>query len=242
MRERGLLVGAAFLLAVLATAAVFLYVNNVRKEAKTGGELVGVIVSQQGIPAGTDLDPLIDAGAFREIQVPSDAVVSGAVTSLSQLQGGITREAILANEQIASARLVGSEQLPGGALGIPKGMQAITLALELAPAVGDEVQQGDHVTVFASGSFTTIKRGQELSETGSDTVVPSALVLKVVDPDPSDSDAGKTLLVTLALTPRDGESVLGSQVSNEVWLGLLPPGEAAVSPAATPTPTTSPTT
>jgi Flp pilus assembly protein CpaB len=118
-------------------------------------------------------------------------------------------------------------------------MEAVTLAMTQPQAVGNEVQQGDRVTVYSSGTFSRIKRGQEISESGAEVVVPDALILKVTDPDPSDDSPERLLLITLALTPRDAESVLAARVENDVWLGLLPPGVEA---SPTPTPTPSPTT
>ncbi len=101
MRSRGLVVAIAAVLAVVAAAAVVLYTNGVKNDAETGGSLALVIVANQDIPANTPLNPLIDGGAFGELQIPSDAVVDGAVSSLEQLAGQTTTSPILANEQIA---------------------------------------------------------------------------------------------------------------------------------------------
>ena len=64
-----------------------------------------VIVSKVDIPARTDLDQLIKDDQFRAIEVPQDAVVGGAVTSIDQLSHRRTRVAILAGEQILVARI-----------------------------------------------------------------------------------------------------------------------------------------
>jgi len=64
MKERGLVVVLAFLLAIGATAAVFLYVNGVKHDATSGGTTTQVIVSKQVIPSGTNLDGLVSSGAF----------------------------------------------------------------------------------------------------------------------------------------------------------------------------------
>ena len=55
-------------------------------------------------------------------------LVVGVVSSLSELEGRVTRYPILAGEQITTARLQGStEELPGGVLGIPEGFEAISV-------------------------------------------------------------------------------------------------------------------
>src|SRR5262245_35972057 len=104
MRSRGLVVVLALLLAVGAAAAMLLYANGVKKNAQTGGTTVGVEVSNQDIQANTQLDPLIQSGAFRQIQVPKDALVANAVTDVTTLQGKTTTAPIFANEQIPSER------------------------------------------------------------------------------------------------------------------------------------------
>ena len=104
MRSRSLVVTLAVLLAAGAMAAVFLYVNNVREDARTGGELTTVIVPKTDIAAGTQLDELIAADAFTEQEVPTDAVVSGSVTSIDDLTGRTAEQAILQGEQIEQQR------------------------------------------------------------------------------------------------------------------------------------------
>ena len=76
MRSRGLVVAIAVVLAVLAAVGVIVYTSNVKQSA--GEEnTTRVIVANQDIPPNSALDPLIAAGAFRELAVPKDGVVEG---------------------------------------------------------------------------------------------------------------------------------------------------------------------
>jgi pilus assembly protein CpaB len=219
MRSRGLVIAVAFLLAMSATFVVYLYVRGV--ENKTGSsEMVSVVVSDQDIPAGTTLDDLIEGGHFDSLQVPKDAVVRGAVTHLSQLDGRQTSAPVLAGEQISSTRLRGSEQLPGGMLGIPDGMQAVTLPLEAPRLAGGAIQQGDHVTIY--GTFQNIASSQGSSPAATVTLVPDVEVLKMAtatQPNSSETDSQ----ITLALKQHDAEKVVFAQEQGSVWLSLLPP-------------------
>src|SRR5436309_2225532 len=149
MKQRGALVVAAFVLAALATVAVFAYTNSVKKDAKAGQTLVQVVVAKQDIPTGTSLNALISSGAFKTQSVPQDALVPGAVTSLDQLKNNQTTSPILAGEPISTARLSGG-QLGGGRLGIPKGMEAVSLALDPENLVNSQIAKGDHVTIYGS--------------------------------------------------------------------------------------------
>lgn len=224
----------ALLLAAGATAAVFLYVRGVREEARTGGELVRVIVPTQDIPAGTQLDPLIQQGAFRELEVPRDAVVVGAVTDLSQLRGQTATSAILAGEQIPTQRL-SSGALPGGALGLTEGYQAVTVSLSAEQIVGPALQRGAHVTVYASfsGVDTRSLRGTAAPAPTQVRGIPGLVmplvhevrVLDVLRPGVAEGEqAGdQGALVTLELLPVDAEKVVFAQQNGRIWLGLIAP-------------------
>jgi pilus assembly protein CpaB len=239
------------LLAIGATAAVFLYLDSVKKEhrAPVANE-VTVIVSKQDIPADTKLDSLISAGAFTTIQVPREAIVNGAVTDLSQLKGRTSSTFILQGEQISTARLQGSTQATGGVLGIPKGYQAITLQLDPQKVPGQVLQPGDHVTIYATYTGVSIisspalraifggkadpnaapgSTGTNKTDVGDFTVdlVPDVQVLRVSNenPEAGSATANNAILVTVALLPADAQRTVFSQEKGSIWLALLPPGQ-----------------
>lgn len=218
MKIRGLTVILALLVASAATGAVLLYVRGVQGEAQTGtGDLVQVIVAKEDIPAGTDLNGLIQEGAFTTRAMPRDLVLEGAVVSLSQLQGQQTGAAILAEEQIPMMRLRGEEEFGGGVLGIPEGLEAVTAKLETSRAAGGALQDGDRVTIF--GTFPGTERGDVTV-----TLVPDVLVLRADQPGGGTGTTDE-LLLTLALEPRDAQRFVFAQEFGSVWLGLLPPNQ-----------------
>lgn len=150
MRSRGLVVAIAVILAIAAAGAVILYTKGVKQDAISGGSLSSVIVSSQDIPANTNLNTLIDQGVFSELRVPTDAVVDGAVTTLSQLQGQSTTAPVLANEQIPAARLSSGEPAPGGNLGISADHVGVSVDLDIERGVAGGVSTGDNVVVYAT--------------------------------------------------------------------------------------------
>lgn len=218
MKSRGMVGVVAFLLAALATGAVFLYLHGVKQKAETKGAEVTVIVAKKDIPAGTSMDSLIEEGAFTTRTIPEAAQISGAVTSLQQLKGHRSGVPILAGEQIPEARLQGSTELPGGAIGIPDGYEAMTIELESQRMVGGLMHGGDHVTVYASFS-------PPVSSDVTVTLVPDVKVLRVANPSTVDQAASQGTLITMALRPQDAERVIFAQESGFVWLTLLPPGQ-----------------
>jgi pilus assembly protein CpaB len=237
MKGRGLVVVLALILATLATAGVFMYARGVQEEAKTGGEQVSVIVSKVDIPASSDLNQLIKDGDFRVIEIPKSAEVGDAITSVDQLTDKHNSVAILAGEQIPLARITGA--VPGGALQIPDGMEAVTVALDAPRGVAGVVNTGDQVVVYATfknvpDSKASASGVPAAQVTETVVLVPSARVLAVYRPlagstfgsDQASQEAGQvpaSVHVTLALSPQDAQSFVFSQENGSVWFGLLPP-------------------
>jgi pilus assembly protein CpaB len=237
MKGRGLVVFLALILATLATAGVFMYSRGVQEEANTGGTMVQVVVSKVDLPARTDLDQWIKDDQFRIIEVPASVVVDGAVTSVDQLAGKNNSVAILAGEQIPVARISGN--VPGGALAIPEGMEAITVSLDVSRAVAGSINAGDHVTIYSTLKGT-LGQGAAARETVTLVLVPTAELLAVFRPPSSavfGGDEGETsgeqlpgtLTVTLALTPEDAQHFVFSMETGSTWFGLLPPDESGQS-------------
>ena len=231
MKGRGLVVFLALVLATLATVGVFLYANGVKEEAKSGGEQVAVVVSKEDIPANTNLNVLIEQDQFRIIQVPEVAVVEGAVTSVDQLRDKTNSLAILAGEQIPVARIQGEGTVPGGALGIPNGHEAITVSVDAPRAVAGAIGVGDNLTVYGTFSGFKTPNGKDIP-TFTSVLVPLAEVLAVYQPNYGDPDTLGTggsqrgsgvISLTLALTPVDAQRMVFTMETGRVWLGLLPP-------------------
>ena len=251
MRSRGLVVAIAVVLAIVAAAAVILYTNGVKSDAVTGGALSVVVVSKQDIAANTNLSPLVEEGIFTELQVPTDAVVDGAVTDVSQLRGQTTTAPVLANEQIPVGRLSGGEAPKGGSLGISEGNVGLPIVLDGGPAGYGLIQRGDHVAVYATfkpgelvprSALRQILNPAQLNKLLTDpkavgpivpipfkftaAIVPSARVLNILNPVAVEGSqfSESDIPVTLDLSPSDAQAVTYALVSADlVNLGLLPP-------------------
>ena len=228
MKTRGVAVVLSFLLAFAAAGAVFLYLRGAN-DTKTEAAVTTVIVSKQDIPAGTQLDSLISGGAFTTLSIPADAVVEGSVTALQQLQGRTTNSIILKGEQISSARLQGTQQSQAtNRLGIPEGYQAVTISLESQRVLAGQIQQGDHVVVYATIQAPSAGGTQNASLLETATVVPDVQVLQIDLPTVQQNTTNRTdgsSFITLALTPKDAAKVILAQEDGHVWLSLLAPNE-----------------
>lgn len=251
MRSRGLVVVLALILATVATAAVFLYARGVREEARTGGDLTTVIVSKVDIPANTDLNTLISEGQFVEKEIPTDAVVEGAVTSVSELRNRRNNVFILAGEQIPVSRVQGGK-VPGGVLSIPEGHEAITVSLDAPRAVGAALAGGDNVTILATFTDVVVetkkkKQQQQTPTTGQQqpqgqaatvVLVPQVEVLRVAVPTRTTGviggggtetpDTTGDVQVTLAFLPEEAQRFVFALEQGSVYLALLPPDAEGV--------------
>jgi len=232
-------------------------VNGVREDAKTGGDLIEVVVATQDIPANADLTPLLDAGAFTTARVTPETLVSDAVTDPEQLRGQTTTFPILSNEQIPLSRIGVGEQIEGGLLGISPGHVGTTVRVDGPPGVGGNLARGDNVVVYATfsgvkvfksfkelvnqatnanpNSATAPTTNQEELPALTITLIPTVTVLDVENPtetaDGKNSEGQVTL--TLDLLPEDSANLVYAVERGSLYFGLLPPGEEGVQlPAA----------
>jgi pilus assembly protein CpaB len=229
VKGRALVVVLALILATLATAGVFLYARGVEEDAKAGGTMVSVVVSEVDIPPRTDLNLLIKDDLFRVIQVNEAAYVDGAITSVDQLADKNNAVAILAGEQIPEARITGNVQ--GGALSIPEGMEALTVSLDAPRGVAGLINTGDKVTIYST--FKDVARKDGTTETVTVVLVPTVELLAVHRPLASSAFGGDSeaqgeqlpgsLAVTVALTPEDAQRFVFAMETGAPWFGLLPP-------------------
>jgi Flp pilus assembly protein CpaB len=246
MRSRGLVVAIAVVLAVLAAVGVIVYTSNIRKDVQAEG--TEVIVSSQDIPPNTALDPLIAGGAFRQINVPPDALVDGAITNTDQLRGLTSSAQILQNEQIPIGRVTGAISQ----LAISEGNVGIGLQIDGSAAVNGYIQQGSSVVLYATFSQGTLVSRQTLkfflkgsqiarlaqAAGGASNpnlikmptdytmqLVPSVTVIAVQNP-PADASSGKptagSSTFVLDLSPSDAANVVFAVDHSTLYMGLLP--------------------
>jgi Flp pilus assembly protein CpaB len=254
MRSRGLVVAIAVVLAVAAAAAVILYTQGVKEEAEQGGALTTVIVSSVEIRANEPLNPLVAQDIFRQIRVPEDALVSGAVTDIRQLEDATTTSTILANEQIPISRLSSGPR--PNELGISEGHIAVAVELDAPQGGTGNVQPGDNVSIFATyqnvqaiaGNLREAVNNPAAVNVGRKvdlpdftvTLVPTVKVLRIQNPE-VDTETGQQndsdrIRITLDLLPEDAQNLVFAQENGLVWLGLLPPNEDGTQPDASTVP------
>jgi pilus assembly protein CpaB len=217
MRRQTLVIPIALLLAIMAAAGVVLYTMNVKEEATTGGPTSTVVVASEDVPAGTELDPLIEEGKLVEQEIPKNYIVPGAVGSLEELQGRTVSQPLVEGEQILANRIDELGTVQGGSLGIPDGFTAYTVELRPEQTVANVLNRGDRVRVFATFSEKSGARA-------SVALLPDVKVLAVSSDGDPEQQAATNQLVTLAVTTDDAAKLaLFGQDTGSLWLNLLPP-------------------
>lgn len=146
MQSRVLAILIAVVLALVATAALVVYVNGADRRAVAGQDPVQVLVAKETIRAGTSGE---DAETAKQIGlqiIPRKSAVPGAFRNVRQLEGKFAAVDIVAGEQLLPTRWVETEEISGrGLLPIPEKHQALSIGLDLTRQVAGFVTPGDNV-------------------------------------------------------------------------------------------------
>jgi pilus assembly protein CpaB len=165
MQSRVLAIIIAVVLALVATAALVVYVNGADRRAISGQDPVQVLVAARDIPAGTSGGTVVNVeGWITETLVPRKNAVEGSVRSKAQLQDRFAEVNIVKGEQLLLSRWVGAEDVAGrGLLPIPERHQALSIGLDLTRQVAGFVTPGDNVSLILS-----MQRGGQSGGEGED--------------------------------------------------------------------------
>jgi pilus assembly protein CpaB len=215
-------------LLVAGTAVLVAYVRGADARALAGVRTVEVLVVAEPILAGTSGDDL--GGLVARETMPAKAALEGRVTDVSDLAGQVATVDLQVGEQLLASRfaLPGDLQAPG-TVPVPAGLQEVSVLLEPQRAVGARLAAGDTVGVYLS---------QMSPEGGGQTsaVLHRVLVTQVQGaPAPPDPEAqadtvsadipASSLMVTLAVTAKDAETIVFGMEHGTLWLSLETDGD-----------------
>jgi len=151
MQSRVLATLVAVVLALVATAALVVYVNGADRRAVSGQEPRMVWVAAQVIKAGTSGQTARNTGLIKQVPVPNKNVVAGAVLSMPQIENRYAAVDIVAGEQLLLRRWVGAEDVAGRRLlQIEPGHQALAIEMDMVRQVAGFVTPGDKVSLVLS--------------------------------------------------------------------------------------------
>ncbi|TFV66046.1 UNVERIFIED_ORG: hypothetical protein E4P37_07665 [Bacillus sp. AZ43] len=229
MRRRFLAAVAALVLLVAGTVVLLAYVRGADARAFAGAEPVEVLVVAEAVPEGT---PGSGLAPFVTTEIlPAKAALEGRVTDLDSLEGTVAGVELQVGEQLLRSRFVDADEVRvPGTVEVPEGLQEISVLLEPQRVVGTRLSAGDTAGVYLS---------QVLPDGTGQTsaVLHSVLVTQVqgAPAPPAEGEPGTetaaagapatALLVTLAVTARDAETIVYGMEHGTLWLSLETPGD-----------------
>jgi pilus assembly protein CpaB len=228
LRRRLLAAFAALVLLVTGTLVLLAYVRGAESRALAGTRTVEVLVVNELVHAGTPGDQLAERVTIQTM--PAMAVLDGRVADLSDLAGQVATVDLHVGEQLLTSRFADDAELRApGTVAVPDGLQELSILLEPQRAVGARIAAGDTVGVYLS---------QKLPDgTGQTSAVLHGVLVSQVQgaPAAADAEAGAegasaatpeaSLMVTLALTSRDAETVVFGMEHGTLWLSLETDGD-----------------
>jgi pilus assembly protein CpaB len=237
MQSRVLAILIAIVLALVATAAMVVYVNGADRRAQIDLQPRRVLVAAQTIPAGTSGEDAQNRKLITVVELPRKSVVNGAITSLTQLEQRYAAVDIVKGEQLLQGRWVGAEDVAGRRLlQIPENHQAVSLGLDITKQVAGFITPGDKV-----GLLFTFKKEEGDGESVDRTnfLLQNIQVLAVgatALPNGSSQSGGRVnqgrgsqnlTAVTLAVNKKDVERVVFAAENGSIYLTLMPPNADA---------------
>lgn len=219
MNKKGivLMVGLS---AVLAMGAAGMANNWVQARMSGGDELSedsAVVAAAQSIPFGRQ----IVSTDLRIMKLPPHAVPAGSFTSMDDVIGRVSSQAIYAGEVVLERRV--AEHSGGSALAavLEPGMRAISVRVDDVAGVAGFLLPGNEVDVVASK-----RNGGGSRSIDSETILRRITVL-AVDQNASQERDGPVIVraVTLAVTPMQAERLFEATQEGKVALTLRNPLE-----------------
>jgi pilus assembly protein CpaB len=233
MQSRVLAILVAVVLALVATAALVVYVNGADRRAISGQQPRRVWVAVRTIAVGTSGQTAQNTGLIKLEEVPARNVVPGAVVALSQIQNRKAAVDIVAGEQLLLKRWVGAEEVTGKRLlPIPSEHQAVSIGVDLTRQVAGFVTPGDNVSLVVSiaapaGGSGEAERSRFLLKKVQVLAVGATALANASAQGGGRVNQGKgganLTAVTLAVPDDKVERVVFAAEHGSIYLTLLPP-------------------
>jgi len=231
MQSRVLSILVAVVLALVATAALVVYVNGADRRAVSDQKPMLVWVAAQAITAGTSGPTAKNTGQIKQVEVPRKNVVAGAVISLSQIQNRYAAVNIVAGEQLLQDRWVGAQDIAGGRLlQIPKDYQALAIEMDLTRQVAGFVTPGDKVSLILTmkrpGPGGDVDKSQFLLQNVQVLAVGATALANAASQGGGgrvNQGKGQVAAVTLAVPEAQVERVVYAAENGSIYMTLLAP-------------------
>ncbi|QTG80818.1 Flp pilus assembly protein CpaB [Arthrobacter crystallopoietes] len=227
MKSRLLAGFLAVVLALVGGLLVFAYAGNANDRAMAEMEPANVLVVASQVPAGTAVEAL---GEYvQTTSLPSTAIAASAIRDLSGFEGKVTAVDLVPGEQLLAERMVAPEDLTGGTIEVPKGLQEVSFQLEPQKVVGGRLVPGDHVGIFISFDGGALEDAPE--EQTTQLVLRKVLVTAVQRAPEVVSESAEeaaqalpqgSLLLTVAVDDLQAQKIVFAAEFAKLWLSKEP--------------------
>ena len=217
------LVGIALGLSLVTSALVYNYLRESSKQP-VPSDLATVITARKDIPPKTR----ITAEMVQEAQLPPEYIQGGAVREMAKVVGVVTREAIIAGEQVLERRLLTTGKQAGFTGVIPAGKRALTVAVSDVTGVAGLLKAGDFVDAIVTFDQQIV--GDNVSQILLQNVLVLAVNRDIEAPQerdakkdaPKDAAVVKLATVTLAVSPSEATRVTLAEEKGKLRFSLRP--------------------
>jgi pilus assembly protein CpaB len=228
MQSRVLAILVAVVLAVVATAAMIVYVNGADRRAISGQQPVFIWRAAKPIPAGTNGAEALNGEMVERVAVPASSLVPGVIRSPDQLRERYAAVDIVKGEQLLLSRWVGAEDVGGRRLlQIPEGHQAVSIGVDLVRQVAGFVTPGDEVSVAVTMPIKGVTKTQFVLQDVQVLAVGATALTRSAQSSGGRVNQGKgsqaLTAVTLAVDDAHVRPVIFAAESGSIYLTLLPP-------------------
>lgn len=220
-KRTAVVVGVAVLLAAVASMGMYRVVS--RLPARTAEvKTIDVVVAAHPLKLGTRLT----ADHVKLVKWPAEAPVTGAFAKVEEVVNRGLISPVEPNEPLTQNKLAPLEAGAGLPPSIPPGMRAVSVKVNEVVGVAGFVVPGTRVDVMV-----TLTGRQQQQESITRIVVSNAQVLTAGTKfDQENAKEGKpipTTVVTLLVTPEDGERIALAGAEGQIMLALRNPLDTA---------------
>jgi len=229
---------AAVVMGLFAIILVNKYLSQIEQDkAKTGGEIIRVLIATKRIQAGTRINRTM----VELKKIPVEFVQPSALNSVEAAMGKTAVIDIAGNEQILASKFSDAiSKGPGSTLAMktPFGKRAITISVDELSAVGGMVKPGDYVDIIGNFPFPQMVAGKAETQIVTVMLFQNVLVLavgsqiereEVIDGGSRGGSARRSASsVTLALAPKEAELITYAQQQGRLKLILRSPLDSTI--------------
>ena len=217
MNRRWVISALAVILALVTTAGVVGYLQTLQRRNAVAPSvpMADVVVATHPIPTRH----VIASGDLKVTQVPASGMHPRAIHAVGEAVNKVAVTEIFEGEQVISDMLAPADVGASLSYVVPKGMRAVTLAMNEVADVAGFVAPGDRVDIVGT---VTPGGNPETSRIFLQNVLVLAAAQQA-DQKPG-QPAKVTTSVTLALSPEQVEALTAIDNSGKVRLALRPAG------------------